>query len=157
MSLRRFKTAITPASTHAPASLSATLSRHCARHLCHRLHPHLSSSSQLHLRRAICMFEETCGHSSSCYVRICHCVLLITIKNYAQYQLYVFLSSLQIGIVNRNRNMEHAVTVNCATRRYFHLLVLLVLLAATCQVAQVGVILSGKSIARGALSGTWRY
>ena len=37
--------------------------------------------------------------------------------------------------------MEHAVTVNCATRRYFHLLVLLVLLAATCQVAQVGVIL----------------
>ena len=52
------------------------------------------------------MFDETCGHSSSCYVRICHCVLLITIKNYAQYQLYVFLSSLQIGIVNRNRNIQ---------------------------------------------------
>ena len=34
------------------------------------------------------------------------CVIVITIKNYTQYQLYVFLSSLQIGIVNRNRNMQ---------------------------------------------------
>ena len=82
------------------------------RHLRRRLHPHLSLSSQLHLMRAICMFEETCGQSSSCFVRICHYVLLIMIKNYTQYQLYVFSSSLEIGIVNRNSEPEHAVIVN---------------------------------------------
>ena len=48
----------------------------------------------------------------SCFVRICHYVLLIMIKNYTQYQLYVFSSSLEIGIVNRNSEPEHAVIVN---------------------------------------------
>ena len=66
-------------------------------------------------------------------------MLLVTIK------LLHSIPTLRVLVIVTNRNREsepeHAVTVNCATRRYFHVLVLLALLAATSQVAQVGFVL----------------